>query len=65
MPKSEKAILTIYDVNGRIIYQQEGNYQEGYNEIILQNSDLENAGVFYYELKTATEKAIKKLILVD
>ncbi len=63
LPQAGSATLTFYDAAGRIIHTRTGNYAAGYNEIILQKADLNVMGVVLYQLATATETDIKKMVV--
>lgn len=64
LPKSEIVILKIYDLSGRVLNQMELEGKEGFNSKKIR-VDFAATGVLYYQLETATETAIKKMILVD
>ncbi len=60
----EDVSLTILDVNGRVVYTQNAHYNRGYNEVVLDKSQLTNSGVLYYQIDTKTNSAIRKMILI-
>ena len=64
LPEEMNATLTIYDVSGQVLKQVSRNYEAGYNEELIERSDLSDAGVLYYQLKTTAGTATKKMILV-
>jgi len=59
------ASLTVYDVTGKVMHRIENQYPKGYNEILLQKSDLGAGGVLYYSLETEGFTATKKMIGID
>ena len=61
---SSEAILTIFDMNGRILNKIAGYYPKGKNEIVLQNNDLNASGLLFYQLKTPNYEATKKMIVI-
>ena len=65
LPEASAATLTIFDVSGRVLKVVEGDYGEGYNEVQIGRSELGSPGMLYYELKTATDHAIMKMILLE
>ena len=42
------ATLTVYDMDGKIRYVQNGNYEKGYHEVVLGEEELGEAGMLYY-----------------
>ncbi len=65
LPEAGAAKLTISDVSGKILNVIEGDFAKGYNEVRLNSNDLPSYGVLYYTLKTATETATKKMVVVE
>ena len=65
LPEATSATLTIYDVAGRTLISINGDYAKGYNTVTINRSDLNGAGVLYYQLDTKHDSATKKMILVD
>lgn len=57
--------LNVYDLAGRLIYHMEGNYEGGYNEIVIGKDDLSVTGVMYYELRAGGWKDTRKMILTE
>lgn len=64
LPAREKVSFQVLDVAGKILYQKEDWYNEGYHEILLKQSDLAKGGVLYYKLDTPSASATKKMILM-
>lgn len=65
LPESGRANLRVYNISGRLVKTVIGNFEKGYNELQLRNSDLGEAGVYWYELETAKHSDRKKMILID
>ena len=65
MPEDSDATVTVYDVTGKVVFRQEGNYAKGYNEIELSKSDLGASGVHYYQLDSGDFTATKKMIVIE
>ncbi len=65
LPKATPATLSIMDVSGKLLKTIEGDFVKGYNEVKLNSSQFEGAGVLYYQLDTPTDTATKKMILID
>jgi hypothetical protein len=65
LPEAGTAKLTISDVSGKILNVIESDFAKGYNEVRINSNDLPSYGVLYYTLKTATETATKKMVVVE
>ena len=73
LPEAMDAKLTVFDVTGRILKTIEGEYEAGYNEVQLQQRELQTTGVLYYRLDagdvsatgSAQFSASKKMIIVE
>lgn len=65
LPAAERCVVKVFASNGRLVKTFIGNYEKGYNNIQVRNSDLGGAGVYYYELSTASFSDRKKMILID
>ena len=65
LPENAPATLTVYDVSGKVVKVVVGDYSQGYNEIQINRSELSVAGLLYYELNTANETAVRKMIIID
>ena len=65
LPKAAKAVLTIRDTKGSLVYRTEGNFVKGENKVILKQADLKASGVLYYTLETADFTDTKKMILLN
>jgi hypothetical protein len=65
LTQAAKAVLTIRDVKGALIYRVEGNYPKGNNQLILKQEQLKASGVLYYTLETEDFTDTKKMVLLQ
>ncbi len=65
LPKEQKALLSIFDVNGRTLKTWNQVFKEGLNTIEITKSELVQSGILYYSLETEGNKSIRKMILID
>jgi hypothetical protein len=65
LPKATKAILSIYDVSGKLLKEIKGDYSQGINVEEINKSDLQGSGMLYYKLSTDSETATRRMILLD
>ena len=64
LPKAAPAQLRIFDLSGRLVYAQQGNFEKGYNEVPINRAKFGlNHGVFYYQLSSENFTATRKMIL--
>jgi hypothetical protein len=64
LPKDGEARFTVFNAEGKVIFARNNEFKAGYNEIILNKSELA-AGVLYYRLETADHSATKKMIIIE
>ncbi len=64
LPEAAEATLTVTNVEGRVLKTLTGQYAKGLNTVTLNHSDLE-AGVLFYEVRTATDRATRKMVVVE
>ncbi len=65
LPIGSEASLVVFDLDGRIVKKIQGQYQKGYNEVVLKKHDLRVGGVYYYQLQTNGFTATRKMIVVE
>ena len=65
IPESSEVELSIYDINGKQVWNQKAFYRTGYNEIEVQNNFTLSTGVFYYKLHSDQYSATKRMIIVE
>jgi hypothetical protein len=65
LPSASRAVLTIRDVKGALVYRTEGNYTKGNHQVLLKQEQLRASGVMYYTLETKDFTATKKLVLLN
>ncbi len=65
LPADKEIKLSLYDINGRLIYQEQRRAEKGINKVLFSRSDLNVSGVLYYELVVDNFRSIEKMILLD
>ncbi len=61
----ERVTLKIFEPDGKLIYEKQGIYEKGNNEITVTSSDFTSRGLMYYTLKTAGFSSTQKMIVLD
>jgi len=64
LPKSEKVIFSIFDLNGKLVYRQEKIFEKGENEIRINETNLPNLGLYHCKLQTPENQFLGKMILM-
>lgn len=62
LPEAAEVNLSIYALDGRLLYQLGGAYPAGENQIKLFSEQLGETGMMYYQLETGGERITKKMI---
>ncbi len=62
--ENENIKLNIFDTNGKHAYQYNGALSVGTNEVIINQSDLPSAGVYYVQLEKDNTTTVQKLIVI-
>ncbi|MEM9918304.1 MAG: T9SS type A sorting domain-containing protein, partial [Bacteroidota bacterium] len=65
LPQSSVAELTVFDLSGKLILRKERLFKKGFNEFSINQSELQQAGVLYYQLKTDRHTAVKKMTVLE
>ncbi|MEI6409643.1 MAG: HYR domain-containing protein [Bacteroidota bacterium] len=64
LPENCRATLRVYDQTGREVFTQTADYQRGLHYLNLEWSALNGAGLYYYELQTPNERAVRKMTVL-
>jgi len=64
LPKAMTTTMTILDMSGKVVQVIKGDYEKGYNQILIDGKALNDHGMFYYQLATANGIETKKMILL-
>ena len=63
LAEAGEAVLSVYDVTGKMLIRIVEDYQKGYNEVSLNTSDLSHMqGVMYYTLESKGYTSTKKMV---
>ncbi len=65
LPQATNVTLTIFDLTGKVVKVANSYFERGYHEWQLERSDLAAKGVFYYQVETKDEVAVRKMILMN
>jgi hypothetical protein len=62
MPKRGVATLEVYDLSGKLVYQHQGEFPQGYHELELSSTLLPAHGLYMYRLAAEDFSTTRKLI---
>ena len=65
LPAASKVNIVVTDILGEIVNSFDLDANKGYNELIINASDLKAAGVYNYEINSIYGQVSKKMILID
>lgn len=63
LPEAMSASLTFYDVTGRTLHQINRDFNGGFNEVVIESSDLGVNGLVFYHLDTEKGSVVKRMIV--
>ncbi len=64
LPESTPATLSVFDANGRMLFQQTADYGQGMNMVTLEKDQLASPGVLFYKLEAGANVAWRKMVLL-
>jgi hypothetical protein len=62
LPEATDVTLTVFDETGRMLYNQTGDFEKGYNAFSLDRKLVNTTGVLYYQVSTSEESVTMKMI---
>lgn len=63
LPTAMPATISVFDLSGRLVYRNQGNFEKGYNEVEINRDMLNANGILYYQLETDTFTETKRMVL--
>ena len=57
--------LVVFDMTGRQVMGKSGSYEAGYNTITIDQSQLGQGGVLYYQLSYDNKIATRKMLSLE
>lgn len=65
IPAVGKVSVTVFDINGRVVYTKSATYEAGVHNLELGTEDLPQSGIYYYHVNYGTETSQHKMIKID
>ena len=60
-----KAILRVFDLNGRVVLTRDVHLVKGENEFVLSKTELRATGIYTYEIESNFQYSTNRMIIVD
>lgn len=57
--------IKIFNVTGNLSYEKQFAAVAGLNELVIDRSQLKNAGIYFYEIENANSKILQRMIVID
>lgn len=65
LPFQQEARVTVLNVNGQVVFERDGLFDRGYNEVEIRDEMLHGSGIYYYRLDCEGFSKILKMINID
>jgi len=64
LPQTGACTITVFDMNGRNLYNKSATFEKGLNTITLSSNEIDGSGVLYYQLQAGEQVLNKRMILI-
>ncbi|NJL74046.1 MAG: T9SS type A sorting domain-containing protein [Saprospiraceae bacterium] len=65
LPARMKATLSVLDMDGKVLYEKTGEFEEGTNELEFDDTSNLPSGMYFYRLQTEDKVITKSMILSE
>ncbi len=65
LPAELDANLTIRDITGKVVFNQNGKFSKGIHTITIDQASLSTSGILYYTLDAGEFTATKKMVVIE
>lgn len=65
LPHSSNVAFSVKDIYGKNVVTKNIQGEQGYNEVIVDRTDISVAGIYYYTIETKQNTASRKMIVID
>lgn len=62
LPEAQSVSLRCLDASGRVVHEAQIDAQKGYNEYLIHQQDLPEAGIYFYQLRSRDGTASGRII---
>lgn len=64
LPDPAQVILRVFDAAGQEIKQKKASFEPGENHLVLQRNDLQEPGIYEYQLETPRGKSVRRKLVM-
>jgi hypothetical protein len=64
LPEDDFFVMRIHDASGKVLKEQRGYFEAGYNKMWVNSADIPSSGVLYYTLTSGTHSATRKMVVI-
>lgn len=64
LPNASQVILRIFNAEGTEVGQKKGAFAGGENQLMLQRQDLQEPGIYEYEIETSGETSNRRKLVM-
>ncbi len=61
---AKDVVLSVFDVNGHLIYSEVSDYNKGSHKIVLSNEMLKTSGLLYYRIQVGNQQKTMSMISI-
>ncbi len=65
LPEDAPAILSIYDLTGKVVFVKELEGMKGTNQVKIDRNDLPKVGMYYYQLDAKQYSSTKRMVVFE
>ncbi|MEM8908075.1 MAG: hypothetical protein AAGD05_09545, partial [Bacteroidota bacterium] len=62
LPTSDRVLITIFDLSGKMLWRQEREWDAGYHELTIAANELAGKGLLLYRIETAQVSKVGKMM---
>ena len=65
LPSSQEVSLKVFNAAGKLIHQEQNNFEKGINEFVISSDQLSGDGILIYRVESGTTSVTRKMIFVQ
>ncbi|MGE5355852.1 MAG: T9SS type A sorting domain-containing protein [Deltaproteobacteria bacterium] len=64
LPQDDDVSIRVFNTTGKTYINTQGHYSKGQNTITISKTDLDDSGIYFYEIKNRNSTVLKKMVLI-
>ncbi|MEL6122803.1 MAG: T9SS type A sorting domain-containing protein, partial [Bacteroidota bacterium] len=66
LPQAGEATLTVFDMAGKMLYDETGSYSVGRHTVTIDKDELGvSSGVLYYQIESSSQVATRRMLIIE